>query len=139
MNEQFTETNAQNLASLRKARGLRQQSIADVLGLEKSHISKIENGVRDLSSSEKTVLDWFFFGITPQNIVSFSRIPNSTLDFSPEEWRIISIVAKRNGLTEREWIVQRIREHLALLPEKQLSIVADDSTDYRTKSNGDPE
>lgn len=46
------EEMAAHIRELRKARGLRQQDLADALGLDKSQVTKIENNTRGLAVQE---------------------------------------------------------------------------------------
>jgi DNA-binding transcriptional regulator YiaG len=102
MNE-FTETTAENLRFLRGAKGLNQDDIGEMLGIPRNAVSKIESGSRSLSASEKTVLDWFFFGIMPPRLTAQEDL-KGMLEFSPEEWRIIGVMAARAGQTHQQWI-----------------------------------
>lgn len=131
------EITAENFRELRKSRGLKQDDIAEVLGLKKHNISNIERGERALSTAEKAILEWYFFGIIPHKIQTIAD-PNAILEFEPAEWRIIGIIARRNGMTENQWIVTRFREHLAMLetlatPRPVLK-VAEDKPDYHVKN-----
>jgi len=73
----FTEVTAENLKALRTHNGLRQEDIAEILGLEKYSISRLENGTRALSSAEKIILDWHFFGIIPASVAARAYPPHS--------------------------------------------------------------
>jgi transcriptional regulator with XRE-family HTH domain len=99
---------------VRKSSGKNQDEIASILGLEKSHISKIERGTRQLSAAEKTVLEWYFFGAVPPKIEHVGVDPRCLLEFTEAEWLIVRNMATRSGITEVQWISSRIRDFIEL-------------------------
>ena len=99
----FTETTAENLRAIRTEKGMNQDEVAELLGLQNHNISKLESGSRSLSPSEKTLLDWYFFGTMPKRLVNPENL-KGMLEFSPEEWDVIGIMAKRAGQTHEAWI-----------------------------------
>lgn len=109
------ETTSENLKAIREENGLNQDQIALMLGITQTAVSKIEGGTRTLSDSEKKLLDWYFFGSVPARITATQSDLSKVLDFDEAEWKIIGHIARRQGLTESEWIVQRIRDYLAFL------------------------
>jgi transcriptional regulator with XRE-family HTH domain len=113
----FHETTAANLKALRELHDINQDEIAALLGITQTAISKIESGTRSLSDAEKKILDWSFFGTVPPRVTSAHADITKVLDFDEAEWRIIGHIARRQGITEREWIVRRIRDYLAILEE----------------------
>jgi transcriptional regulator with XRE-family HTH domain len=132
MNE-ITEISADNLKAVRTDRGMNQDDLAVILGITQTAVSKIENGTRTLSESEKKLLDWYFFGTVPAHITAAINLSHM-LEFEEWEWRIIGLIARRQGLTEAEWIVRHIREYLDIRQENELhslSKVAEDPVPYR--------
>jgi transcriptional regulator with XRE-family HTH domain len=117
MNE-FTETTAENLALIRGSMGMNQEEIAEMLGIPKTAVSNIENDKRTLSAAEKTILDWHFFGIIPASVTSKFDLEGA-LEFSEAEWRIVGQLARREGITEAQWITGRIRSYLAYAHEQE--------------------
>lgn len=112
MNE-FSEVTAENLRFVRGAKGMNQEEVATLLGLKKTNVSNIETGNRTLSASEKRLLDWYFFGILPPKITAAGDV-RGVLEFDDAEWRMISIMAKRDGDRKPgEWIASRIRDYIA--------------------------
>ncbi len=109
----FTEVTADNLRFIRGSKGTNQGEIADILGIAQTAVSKIETGMRALSDSEKRLLDWYFFGILPPKIGNAGVDLKGTLEFDEAEWRMIGIMANKNGMTPGEWIASRIRDHIA--------------------------
>lgn len=109
----FHETTADNLKAIRAERELNQDDIAGILGITQTAVSKIESGTRALSDSEKKLLDWHFFGTIPPRIINVVADPKTVLDFDEAEYRIIGTLALREGITEEQWIVGRIRSYLA--------------------------
>ncbi len=60
------------------------------------------------------LLDWYFFGTLPPRLASDDHAEKGQLDFSPEEWNIVLILAARAGQTPSKWIASTIRFHLDL-------------------------
>jgi transcriptional regulator with XRE-family HTH domain len=119
VNNDFHETTAADLKAIREARDMTQDEVAAVLGITQTAISKIESGTRALSDSEKKLLDWYFFGTVPERIHSSTIDLAKVLEFDEGEWLIIGHIARRQGITEAEWIVRRIRDYLAILDERK--------------------
>ncbi|MCB1092285.1 MAG: helix-turn-helix domain-containing protein [Verrucomicrobiae bacterium] len=111
MNE-FTEVTADNLKFIRGSKSMNQEELAAVLGLPRNAISKIENGDRSLTTSEKALLDLYFFGTIPFEIANEKTL-RGVLDFTPEQWRVIEILARRASMTPGKWIATQIRAYLA--------------------------
>ena len=110
MNE-FTEVTAENLKLVRGSRGMNQDQVAEILGLAGYHISNVEKGRRALSPAEKALLDLYFFGTIPFEIVN-EKLVRGVLDFSDLQWRTICILATRNSTTPGKWIANEIRGYL---------------------------
>lgn len=100
---EFTETTAENLRAIRIEKGMNQDEVAELLGLQNHNISKLESGTRALSTSEKTLLDWYFFGTMPPRLENPLEL-QGVLEFTATEWDIIGIMAKRAGQTHKQWI-----------------------------------
>lgn len=109
----FNEVTAENLRRVRGSRGMNQEALAELLGVEKYSISRIENGSRALSGSEKSLLDWYFFGHLPPRLANSLDLPD-VLEFTDDEWRIVRILAARAGQTPEQWIASTIRVHLQI-------------------------
>ncbi len=104
---------AENLREIRTARGLKQEEVAAILGLEKHNISKIERGKRTLSAPETALLNLYFFEKMPFDIVG-EKILETVLDFTEDQWKVICILAKRQGIRPGVWISNQIRSYLAM-------------------------
>lgn len=111
MNE-FTEVTAENLRFIRALKELNQDAVAGILGIPRNAISKIESGTRALAPSEKALLDLYFFGTIPFEIIN-EKLLEGVLDFTEDQWRVICILAKRVSLTPGKWIANQIRSYLA--------------------------
>jgi transcriptional regulator with XRE-family HTH domain len=98
----------ENLRNLRKARGLTQFDVADILGIAKSAVSKVESGERHLSLPESTLLEWLFFGVVPPRVGSSGLNLQSAIGLSDSEWRVVETIAKADGLTPAAWVGRRI-------------------------------
>lgn len=151
MNE-FKEVTAENLRFIRGSKGINQTEIAEMLGIPINAVSKIEGGKRGLSEAEKALLDLYFFGKMPFEIVNQAQL-KSVLEFTPLQWRVITIIATKRGMKPAAWIADRIRDYLAFNEEARdiakehgetadlgtppahlqpLDKVAEDETPYRT-------
>lgn len=117
MNE-FKEVTAENLRFIRGAKGKNQVDIAELLGITQTAVSKIEKNQRTLSDTEKSLLDLYFFGKMPFEIAN-QVLLKSVLEFTPLQWRVISILATKRGTTPGAWIADRIRTYLAFDREAQ--------------------
>lgn len=126
----ITETTAENLKALRTDRELNQDDLALILGVPRNAISKIETGTRQLSESEKKILDWYFFGTIPERLPS-AVLSADMLDFTAAEWNVISSIARRIGVSPSKWIVDQIRAWLVreeLRKPPRLQNVAEDAS-----------
>lgn len=112
MNPENQTISAENLRQIRKNRGMNQTIVGEVIGLTAPQVSQIENGIRSLSPSEKSLLELFFFGTIPKGVAQVTRDIRSILEFTEDEWRVIEILAKRAGLPAEKWIASKIREYL---------------------------
>lgn len=112
------ETTAENLRELRESRNLSQDQIASVLGLKGYHISNIEKKKRDLSRSEAALLNLYFFERMPFEIVG-EKLLHSVLEFTEDQWKVICILAGRQGLTPGTWIANQIRAYLSMDDESR--------------------
>jgi transcriptional regulator with XRE-family HTH domain len=122
MNE-FKEVTAENLRFIRGSKGINQTEIAEMLGIPINAVSKIEGGKRGLSEAEKALLDLYFFGKMPFDIVNQAQL-KSVLEFTALQWRVITIMATKVGMTPSAWIADRIRDFLAF-NEKAREIAAE--------------
>ncbi len=109
----FTEVTAETLKIVRISKNLSQEEVAEILGLEKHNISKIETGVRLLADSEKKLLDWYFFGTLPPSVVATLDL-QGVLEFTDDEWHIIGMMARAAGQSEAKWIRESILSFVAL-------------------------
>lgn len=128
---EFTEVTAENLRLVRGAHDKNQNEIADLLGVPRNAISKIESGQRSLSDTEKHLLDWYFFGKVPPRITSSSVDLRGILEFSEAEWRIINIFANRAGQTAGKWIASHVRSHLT--EARRLGLIPGDKAETHLK------
>lgn len=92
-----------------------QAEIARAFDVAQSTVKRwIEGG--DIPPPMLKLLDWYFFGTVPPRIEGQSIIDmRNVLNFDEAEWRIIGHIARRQGITEREWIVSRVWDYLSNL------------------------
>lgn len=113
-----TETTPENLKQLRGLHEINQEVISEMLGIPKTAVSHIEKGKRAISTAEKAILDYYFFGTLPLGIVRSVDAKNA-LEFSEEEWGIIESLARRAGVTPSEWVTSKIRDYLTWSGERE--------------------
>lgn len=94
---------------------MNQDDVASLLGITQTAVSKIESGTRGLSDAEKKLLDWYFFGTVPDRIHGSTIDLSRMMEFDEAEWLIIGHIARRQGLSEAEWIATRIKDYLTIL------------------------
>jgi hypothetical protein len=58
------------------------------------------------------LLDLYFFDVMPFDIVG-EKLVESVLDFTEDQWKVICILAKRQGIPPAKWISNQIRTILA--------------------------
>lgn len=63
---EMDQITASNLRQHRREHRLTQVQIAELLGIEKTAVSCIENGIRQLSHAEKLVLECYLLGHVPK-------------------------------------------------------------------------
>lgn len=137
----YSEVTAANLKCIRGARGMNQEQLGAILGLSGYHISNIENGRRLLSTAEKSLLDLYFFGTIPFEIVN-EKLLGKVLDFTPRQWDVIRILANKEGKqTPGQWIAGKIRDYLAFtqadrFAESREPVVFTGATPEPTLGNG---
>jgi transcriptional regulator with XRE-family HTH domain len=62
MQATFNSVSADNLREIRSDKSMTQSQVADILGIPKEQVSRIESGERKLSHAEKMVLDAALMG-----------------------------------------------------------------------------
>lgn len=60
-----TQITAENLKAVRKKQKIRQRQVAEWLGISTVAVCKIETGRRNITHSEKIILEWHLLGLTP--------------------------------------------------------------------------
>jgi transcriptional regulator with XRE-family HTH domain len=108
------EITPENLRPLRSQMGVRQSYIAELLGIQQSAVSRVESGKREITSAEKQVLEFFFFGKLPDRIPAVrDDLARGIMEFTESEWRVITILAQREGnKVPTAWIADKIRGYL---------------------------
>lgn len=123
----------ESLKTWRKAEGLTQEDLANMIGWKKLIVTNIETGRREISDPEQRLLKLLIHGELPFEIKQNPYDPK--LDFTHEEWVIMTHIAHREGhRSPRTWIIQRIRDCLAMRQaypaQDNLKVVAEDPGDY---------
>lgn len=109
----------ERLKSWRKAEGLNQTELGQMLGWDKIIVSSIETGRRRISAPEQRLLKLLILGEPP-----FQKEDdpwNPQIDFTQEGWSIMTRISHREGYhSPRAWIVQKIRDCLAMAANRDL-------------------
>lgn len=103
------DTRSHLIESLKK-RGT-QARIAEALGVTAATVKRWNDG-EIIPPPMIKLLRLYFFGELPFELVREPRELSSVLEFSPDEWRIIEILARREGQTPTLWIRSQIRGYL---------------------------
>jgi hypothetical protein len=106
-----TETNIR--AELHKAAAKRGETsrLSEALGIAPSTVTRwIAGG--PIPPPMIKLLDLYFFDVMPFDIVG-EKLVESVLDFTEDQWKVICILAKRQGIPPAKWISNQIRTILA--------------------------
>lgn len=85
--------------------------ISTALGIAPSTVSRWITG-GEIPPPMVKLLNLYFFDVMPFDIVS-EHLANSVLDFTEDQWKVICILAKRQGTSPGKWIADKIRWILA--------------------------
>ena len=89
----------------------KQSEIAQCLDVHSSTVKRWAEG-ETIPSTMQKLLAWYLFGEAPPSLVKSCNLQDSLI-LDDVEWRIISHLARREGITEAQWITSRIRSYLA--------------------------
>jgi len=96
--------------------------IAKALGVSPSTVTRwIPDGI--IPPPMLKLLALYFFGEMPFDIMT-EKTATSVLEFTPDQWRVIGILAQKVGLTHGKWIAQQIRAYLTFDAEAQAAAKA---------------
>jgi DNA-binding MarR family transcriptional regulator len=85
--------------------------LADQLKVSPASVSRWLNGKQTIGNTDKALLRLLLWNEMPFSIVGITPLKNH-LEFTPDQWRVIGILARREGITEAKWIGNRIRDYL---------------------------
>jgi transcriptional regulator with XRE-family HTH domain len=92
--------------------GKNQSQIAGELGFHRSKMSRLVNGSK-IDESDSKLLNLYFFGVMPFDLLAPTRDLKNLLHFTATEWQIITILAHRQGfISPKAWITTQIRAYL---------------------------
>lgn len=134
------EITSNSLKQWRKAEGLTQADLAEMIGWDKLVVTNIETGRRKISDPEQRLLKLLIHNEPP--FPSAQNPYDPRIDFTAEEWVIMDRIAKREGYhSARPWVVQKIRDCLAMrqeYPQQQAApqLVAEEQAPFGKKPNG---
>lgn len=104
--------NTQELKECIERHNKKQGAIGADLGFSKAKMTRLLKGA-DISESDAKLLRLYFYGEVPFGLMLEDKRPWEILEFTEDEWKIISILAKRSGGQSPEgWVVSQIRGFL---------------------------
>ena len=131
------DIDTENLKALLVENKLKQKDLGEILNLTSPKTSALMSGVRKISDSEQKLLKLYFYGIMPFDMLAPLKGYGDKLEFTKEEWRVIDVMAKRNGYSDSiKWITANIRDYLAYCeakinsPQHITPMVAETETEY---------
>jgi transcriptional regulator with XRE-family HTH domain len=90
-----------------------QSQIADDIGITRATIGRWIKGERNISEPDSKLLRLYFYNEVPFQGLHPGPDLGNILSFSPEEWRIMEILARRQGMVDtKAWIISQIRAYL---------------------------
>jgi len=118
----------------RRAQGITQEKLGELLGLSKIAITKIEGGQRQIGPAEQKLLQLLMHGRYPFSTPA-TEARETRLEFNPAEWELVHRCALREGYPDaKHWIVEKIRSYLRMNPQTQAEqLAAEDPADYNRK------
>ena len=130
-----------------------QTKISQAIGVNGSTVMRWSTGEIAIPPAMQKLLRLYLFGEIPFTLLRDPRDLESILEFSPEEWRIITILAARAGQEPKSWIRSQILAYLAFCqadrakttgysdrpnPLYSMPTAAEEGNEYRTASNAPP-
>jgi transcriptional regulator with XRE-family HTH domain len=104
--------NTDELKQAIASHGKNQSQIAAELGFHRSKMSRLVNG-STIDESDSKLLNLYFFGVMPFDLLAPTRDLQNLLHFTATEWRVITILAHRQGfISPKAWITTQIRAYL---------------------------
>jgi hypothetical protein len=116
--------NMKNEAEIREAltheletRGA-QTRISQAIGVNGSTVMRWSTGEVTIPAAMQKLLALYLFGEIPFSMLRDPEAGRSLLEFSEEEWRLITILAARAGQEPKAWIRSQILAYLAYYKEQ---------------------
>lgn len=128
-----SETNIRTaLAAALEKRG-EQGKIAKCLDVHSTTVKRWSEG-ETIPDPMQKLLAWYLFGEAPPSMTHKFNLQDA-LVFDEIEWRMITIQASREGITQAQWIASRIRSYLAYQNTTTTPILraAEEQTTYKAK------
>lgn len=113
---------------------LNQSRIAKELGIAPTTLGRWIKGERKIGPTDEKLLRLYFFEEMPFRVAGPSEDLRNILRFTPQEWEVITVLAKRQGFIDpRSWITAQIRGHLEHNPEarRETALRSGDSFDRK--------
>ncbi|MBP1942242.1 helix-turn-helix domain-containing protein [Cytobacillus luteolus] len=107
----------ERIRGIRKHKGLTQEELADITGLQHSYIGGIERGERNISllTLEKIISG---LGIMPNEIFNFSEVPINA-DVNKEELILLHSNFMRNRSMEEVNLIHKITKDIILVIDEK--------------------
>ena len=128
-----------------------QTKISSAIGVNGSTVMRWSTGEVGIPPAMQKLLRLYLFGEIPFSMLRDPDKMRSLLEFSEEEWRLITILAARAGQEPRAWIRSQILAYLAYnkseatgYGDKQdplyppLAKVAEEGNEYRAAADAKP-
>ena len=134
------EITPHTIKKLLESKGMKQKELCNILTLTPQKVSQMMNSQRKISESEKKLLKLYFYGIMPFEMIRPEEELSNTLKFTGSEWKVIGILATREGYTSPQaWITAQIRGYLRNIENTTSTLkVAEEPTPYGSNNIIDP-
>lgn len=86
--------------------------LATTLHITPGSVSRWLTGKHPIANSDQALLKLLIWGEMPFEIVG-EKLLTRVLEFTEDQWKVISILAKRQGTTPRAWIAEKLQTILA--------------------------
>ena len=105
------------LRRLRKEKRITQRRMAELVGIDFTYISKIENGTMDPPAEDKIIRMAEVLEVDPEDlIIAANKIPTRFRDLITSNEQVPVFLRKASRLTPEHW--EKIREVLDEVPEE---------------------
>lgn len=109
------------------------EQVAKELGVSRTTLHHWSKGNRDIPEDSLKLLRLYFYGEIPFGVVEEPLDLSSALSFTPQEWAIMEILAKRKGLTgAKQWVIVTLKTEY----QRELAAKAQEEKELPKQLNG---